>query len=450
MQHFDPQQLLARIEQILPAQNSGRWCVAFSGGLDSSVLLHALAVALPPDSRQRLRAIYVDHQLQPQSGAWHLHCEQVCRTLGLAYQQIVVTVRIEPGASVEAAARTARYAALREALVPEEVLLTAHHADDQLETVLLALLRGSGIKGLAAMPAIQRFGAGWHARPLLGQTRAVLEHWALAEGLAWITDPSNQALDFDRNFLRSRVIPRLRTRWPAAAHSASRTALHAAEADQLLQQVAQADARDALVESCLKVSALAALSGPRRRNLLRYWLRASGASMPSTRKLASMEHDMLAARRDRLPCTEWDRCAVRRHRDLLYCTAAEPAVSCQPLLWEWSTPLSLGPLGCLQAEVVESGGLATSRLPQHLSVCFRPDAERALFAARGQQGKLKKLLQKAQVLPWCRDQVPLVLLDGWLLAIGDWWLSEKFTAPAGEQGVRFVWREQPRIRAVDN
>ena len=445
MQAFEPQQLLESLEQLLPADATGRWCVALSGGLDSTVLLQALARAIPSEARGRLRAVYVNHRLQVESDAWHRHCEQVCLGLAVAYQQIVVTVPREAGASLEAAARTVRYAALRAVLAPGEALLTAHHADDQLETVLLALLRGAGIKGLAAMPAVQRFGAGWHVRPLLDQTRASIEQWARATGLAWITDPSNQALDFDRKYLRSEVIPALQQRWPAAAHSASRTALHAAEADQLLQQAAEADAAEAMVQSCLKVSALARLSGPRRRNLLRYWLRRCGASTPSTRKLAGMEHDMLSARPDRLPCTEWDHFAVRRYRDLLYCLSNDAAPICQPLLWNWSMPLSLGPLGQLQTQPVTGGGLAVARLPQTLLVCCRPDAERS--ARRGQAGKLKKLLQKADVLPWYRDQVPVALLDGQLLSVGDWWLSSRFKAGAGEPGVRVVWSEQPHIRA---
>lgn len=446
MQHFDPQQLTAILARVLPAEASGELCVAFSGGLDSSVLLHALAGLRTPDAPQRLRAIYVDHQLQRESAAWHRQCEQVCAALGVDYQLRVVTVPLEAGASVEAAARDVRYAALRSALAPGETLLTAHHADDQLETVLLALLRGAGIKGLAGMPALQHFGSGWHARPLLEFTREALQRWAQEQGIGSIADPSNEALRFDRNYLRSQVIPQLRERWPAAALSASRAALHLAEADRLLQQLALTDAAAAAVASCLKVSVLAQLSGPRRRNLLRHWLRQRGASMPATRKLASLEHDMLTAAGDRLPCTEWDEVAVRRHRDLLYCTPRVPTPPCQPVTWDWSTELSLGALGSLRMVSAESGGLAVARLPQHLSVAFRPAVE-ALRS--GNRGKLKKRLQKANVLPWCRDQVPLVFAEGALLAIGDWWLSEKLAAPAGTAGVRIEWRDAPQVRAVD-
>lgn len=441
---FDPSRLRAALQGILSPAASGRLCVAFSGGLDSSVLLHSLAAS----GCQPLRAIYIDHQLQAQSSAWREHCAQVCGTLGIEYQSLVVTVRTEVGASIEAEARHARYAALGSALAPQETLLTAHHADDQLETVLLALLRGSGVKGLAAMPALQPLGPGWHARPLLEFTRAALHQWARSAGLTWISDPSNAGLRFDRNYLRTRVIPHLQARWPAAATSVSRTAAHAAAAESLLEQLAQADAVGVRVEACLQVSKLAALSGPRRRNLLRHWLRSCAASMPSTRKLAGLEHDMLYAAEDRMPCTEWDRFAVRRHRDLLYCTARELIVPCQPLHWGWSTSLSLGELGQLSMVDAAHGGLAPGRLPQELSVGFRPAVETLLSTASGQQRKLKKLLQKADVLPWWRDRVPLVVSGGVLLAIGDWWLSEEFAAAAGDAAVRVQWQGGPVVRAV--
>jgi tRNA(Ile)-lysidine synthase len=448
MEAFDPSQLLAALERILPSAASGRLCVAFSGGLDSSVLLQALAQAPQVHRRHELRAIYIDHQLQAQSHAWREHCAQVCRTLGIGYHWLPVTVRTEVGVSIEAEARHARYAALASALAPQETLLTAHHADDQLETVLLALLRGSGIKGLAAMPALQVLGPGWHARPLLEFTRATLHQWAHATGLAWVSDPSNDGLRFDRSYLRNQVIARLQERWPAAALSVSRAAAHAAEAEGLLEQLAQADAAGVMVDSCLQVSKLALLSGPRRRNLLRHWLRNCGASTPSTRKLAGLEHDMLGAARDRVPCTEWDRFAVRKHRDLLYCTARELIPPGQRQRWDWSTTLSLGALGELSLVPAVRGGLAAARLPPQVSVAFRPAAESLLSTAGGQQRKLKRLLQKADVLPWWRDRVPVLVNEGVLLAVGDWWVSEKFAAVAGEPGVRVCWKDGPAIRAV--
>jgi len=444
---FDPELLLVALERILPASASSRLCVAFSGGLDSSVLLHALVQAVALHGRYELSAIHVDHQLQAQSRAWQQQCEQVCRALSVEYRALTVTVHTERGASLEAAARHARYAALGALLAPHETLLTAHHADDQLETVLLALLRGSGVKGLAAMPALQPLGQGWHARPLLEFTRAALQQWAQAAAITWLRDPSNDTLRFDRNYLRHEVIPRLQQRWPSAALSVSRSAAHSAEAADLLEEQARADAATLRVGSSLQVSKLGRLSAPRRRNVLRHWLRGCGASTPSTRKLAGLEHDMLSAGRDRQPCTEWDRFAVRRHRDLLYCLPRELLPAGGARLWEWSTPLALGELGALSMVPAVRGGLALERLPPQLLVVFRPAAEELLGRSPGQRRKLKKLLQRSDVLPWWRDRVPLVVSEGVLLAVGDWWLSEKFVA-VGATGMRIQWQGGPVVRAV--
>lgn len=447
MQSFDPPQLFAALERSLPPAASGRLCVAFSGGLDSSVLLHALAHAVPAQSRYRLRALYVDHQLQAQSGAWREHCSQACASLGVPFRSLTVAVRSAPGTSLEAEARQARYAAFAAELAPQETLLTAHHADDQLETVLLALLRGSGIRGLAAMPVQQPLGPGWHARPLLEFTRAALQQWARDAALHWISDPSNEGLRFDRNYLRHLVVPRLQERWPAAALSIARSAGHAAEAEHLLEQLARSDAVQAMAGSCLRVSQLAALDGARRRNLLRYWLRSCGAGMPSARKLAGLEHDMLAAAGDRVPCTQWDRVAVRRHRDLLYCTPRQLMSPPEPRSWDWTAPLSLGELGVLHMVPGAAGGLATARLPPQVLVAFRPAAEMLLGRGSGGQRKLKKLLQKSAVLPWWRDCVPLVSSAGALLSVGDWWVSEKFAARAHEPAVCVHWQGAPAVRA---
>jgi tRNA(Ile)-lysidine synthase len=202
--------------------------VALSGGLDSSVLLAALAAA---PLRAPLRAIHVDHHLHPDAAHWARHSVELAVRLGVACEVVRVQARPEPGESPEAAARAARYDALGRLLRPSEVLLTAHHGDDQLETVLLQWLRGGGLRALAGMPAVGRFAdRGWHARPLLGFTRAELQDWAVSQRLEWLEDPSNLDPRFDRNYLRLEVLPALRRRWPAAAVTVGRVAAQAAEA----------------------------------------------------------------------------------------------------------------------------------------------------------------------------------------------------------------------------
>lgn len=431
----------AALNRDLPAAASGDVLVAFSGGLDSTVLLEALA-----ESGRRVRAVHVNHQLHPDAGRWLAHCEAVARTLRAEFSAQTVQVPHDPDEGVESAARRVRYDALRAMLRPDETLLTAHHADDQLETVLLALLRGSGVAGLAAMPRSRRFGSGWHVRPLLGFSRNELGEWARERNLVWLDDPSNDSTRFDRNYLRAEVVPRLRQRWPSAVHAAVRTAGHLGEAAQLLEELAARDCASASVGPCLSVPALAALGPSRRRNLLRYWLHSCGARPPSTRKLAALEHDMLVADEDRLPCVDWDEVEVRRHRGLLYCMPRAAHRADDVVEWAWTAPLALGPLsGLLRAEFAHGRGLARAKLPPTLRIRARAGGEWLRLPGHAHRRQLKKLLQEANVLPWWRDRLPLLFAGDALVAVADLWISAEFAASEAEEGVRIVWEERPRI-----
>jgi tRNA(Ile)-lysidine synthase len=362
-----------------------------------------------------------------------------------------VTIPADAPEGVESAARRVRYEAFRELLMPGEVLLTAHHADDQLETVLLALLRGSGVDGLAAMPRCQRFGVGWHLRPLLELTRSELREWATAHGLDWLEDPSNDNTRFDRNYLRRDVVPALRARWPAAAHSVSRSAAHLAEAGALLDAMAAADFASAMRGPCLRVTVLRSLEGPRRRNLLRYWLSASGVRAPSTRKLASLEHDMLAASADRTPCVAWDEIEVRRHRDLLYCMPRLPAQHPVDLDWEWRSTLAFGSVpGMLRAEIAHGSGLKLAGLPERLRVRTRVGGERLRLPGHAHRRELKKLLQEAHIVPWWRDRLPLFFVGDTLAAVADLWIDARYAAAPNEDGLRILWDGRPLLEAVSD
>lgn len=419
-------------------------CVAFSGGLDSTVLLHAMA-RLPYE----LRAVHIDHGLHADSPSWRTHCEQQARSLQV--ELISQSVRVEQidELGLEAAARAARYQAFSNVLRDGEYLLSAHHADDQLETLLLALMRGAGLPGLSAMPALQPFAKGWLARPLLAFTRADLEQWARAEQLTWLSDPSNDNLSLDRNFLRQKVVTSLRERWPAAAHTATRSTEHLQAASRALDQLAALDAEDALVGECLDVERLRALDPERRRNLLRYWIRRRGARAPSTRKLSAIEHDMLAASADRIPCMGWDGWEIRRHRELLYCQPRLPEIDLdQRLEWHATTALPLpAGLGELRLVASRSGGLSVARLGETLEVRFRAGGESIQPAGDEHHRKLKKLLQGAAILPWWRDRLPLIYARGRLLAVGDLWIESEFMAAQGEPARTIVWERRPRIES---
>jgi tRNA(Ile)-lysidine synthase len=431
------------VAERLPHGATGRLLVAFSGGLDSTVLVHALAGTMRAD----VRAVHINHGLHAEAARWQQHCERVASELGIAFDSRSVSIALDAEEGIEAAARHARYGALRELLQPGETLLTAHHADDQLETVLLALLRGSGVDGLSAMRPCRRFGQGWHLRPLLEFTRGELAVWARANGLTWLDDPSNASARFDRNYLRMEVAPALQRRWPSASHSAARTVSHLAEAADLLEDLAAIDLARASAGACLKVSVLRELTARRRRNLLRSWLKASGARPPSTRKLAALEHDMLCAEDDRVPCVEWEGVEVRRHRDLLYCMPPLPNAFME-FAWDWRQPVPLTAApGVLRAEFTHGSGLKRAALPERLHVRLRRGGERLRLPGRAHRSDLKKLLQEADVLPWWRERLPLVFAGEQLIAVADLWIDANFAAGEREESVRIVWDGRPPLDA---
>jgi tRNA(Ile)-lysidine synthase len=425
-------------------------CVAFSGGLDSTVLLYALAQLRDRGAAFELRALHIDHQLHPNSRAWRAHCESAAASLATPIAAFAVEVRVSDQ-GVEAAARRARYDALREQVRPGEALLTAHHADDQLESVLMALVRGAGVAGLSGVRAEQAFGRGRLVRPLLGFTRSDLEVWARARGLAWLDDPSNQNTDLDRNFLRAHVAPLLRSRWPDAARASARSAAHLNEARAVLEALGRADLENVAQNvdpkvgepARLDVERLLALEPARRRNVLRQWMRSRGAHAPSTRKLLAIERDLLTARVDRTPCVQWDDVVLRRHRGLLYLERRSPAAPSGSISWDARTVLELpGDSGLLTLRADPAGSIDARKLGGTLTVRFRVGGERLRPAGELHRRSLKKMLQAAGVPPWKRARVPLVYAGDRLAAVGDLWVADEFAARTSDAAARIVWEKR--------
>jgi tRNA(Ile)-lysidine synthase len=415
-------------------------CVALSGGRDSSVLLHALA-GLREAASWPLRAVHVNHGLQPAAGEWARHCGEFCTTLGvpLAVRQVVPLT--DAGCGPEAAAREARYAALAAELRPGEWLLLAHHEDDQLETVLLHLLRGSGVSGLAGIPAGSEFAGGRLCRPLLGVSGADIAAYAQRHALVWIEDPSNADVALDRNFLRARVIPPLRQRWPTAARAAGRSARLAAEAADLLADLARIDAQAVLQGEIIELAPFRALDAARQRNLLRWLIRQRGWPMPPEPRLAAGLQQLLAARPDRHPVLAWSGHSIRRFRERLYLVAGDPAVAPAAIrTWDGEGSLALGGLrGELRLQPATGAGLAGRILAGGLQLAFRNGGEALRGGGDAHHRSLKYLFQKHAVVPWMRNHIPLLYAGGELAAVADLWLADWALARPGEPGLMVVW-----------
>ncbi|HET7371282.1 MAG TPA: tRNA lysidine(34) synthetase TilS, partial [Gammaproteobacteria bacterium] len=363
--------------------------VAFSGGRDSTVLLHALA-AVREQLAAAPRAVHINHGLHPEAAQWSRQCENIAAQLGVDYISRRVDVDPADPRGLEAAARAARYAALDAELRPGECLLTAHHADDQLETVLLQLLRGGGPAGIAAMPARAPFGAGWLVRPLLGFDRQALAAYADANDLDCIDDPSNTDRQRDRNYLRHGILPRLKERWPAAAVTVGRAARHAAQAQTLLTdlaaldlaQVAQTDAETLPVEGVLD------LGRARAENLLRYWLTQRKLPVPDTRRLNTLLSQTTEAAGDKAPQVLWPGAEARCWRSRIYAFPPREEPPALPAQWH-GEPLNLGAaMGELRA-VAGKGKLRADVLAEGVELHWRRGGERIRIAGQQHRRELK-------------------------------------------------------------
>ena len=420
---FGPPTLAAGLEPLIGAQAEAALVVALSGGADSVALLAAAAelAAAPIASlgpRLTLRAIYVDHGL---AAAAPLAAAAAAAAARLAVPLATLSVRVETGRgeSVEAAARTARYAALAEALAPAECLLTAHHREDQAETLLLQLVRGAGLPGLAAMPAVARLGPGWLLRPLLEVPRAALRAYALGLGLPWHEDPMNADLRYDRAYLRATLWPLIEARWPAAAVTLARSSQHLAAAQRLLDE-ASADYVKSLERGpALSVAGLLPLSPERRAEVLRYWLRSRRLPVPPTRRLALLAAEVLGARGDGAPKLAWPGVELRRFDGRLYAFAPLPPLALEPGTRLPAPPgaLELGALGRIAARWQRGPTTLDVTDTERLTLDRRRGGEKLRLDPRGPARPLKDWLREARVPPWARARAVLVRDGATLVAV---------------------------------
>ena len=422
--------------------DSPQLLVGYSGGLDSTVLLH---LAVQYWSSERIRAVHVNHGLSCSADAWQAHAQGNCAALSVAFSAHRIDCR--QSGNQEAAARSERYAAFRQELIDGGVLLLGHHADDQVETVLYHLLRGSGSRGLAGIPATRKLGPGFLTRPLLRLTRADLLAYGRHHGLRWIDDHSNTNVNFDRNFLRHRVVPAIAERWPDHTSRIASSAALSREADALASSVFRTDLerldrRDERSGLSIGISQLSLLDRPRQRNIIRHMPSQLGLQPPSFKVVEEVLKSCVSARSGALPIVAWGNYQYRRYRDKLYLIRAveEPADGAEKLLkWQLDGPLALPGGGVLMASEEQSLGLRLAASTT-VEVGFRRGGERCRPVGRGHSQRLKKLFQEYALEPWWRSSIPLIYAAGKLVAVGDLWICEGWQAGAGERGLKIHWR----------
>ena len=443
---FSPEALATQLFQRWRIHAGATFRVAYSAGMDSHVLLHALA-SLRQAYPFSLSAIYIDHGLQPQSMDWGEHGARICRDLSVSYSvhRVVVTATSRDG--LEAAARRARYDQLDRQLQAGEFLLTAHHQDDQAETILLQMLRGAGVPGMAAIPPRAPFGRGELLRPLLGFSRTSLHAYAAANALRWVEDPSNRDLRWRRNFVRSDVLPRIEQYWPEARQVLARTAMHASEALELLDEVAVEDLAECRHPDrnrylhTLSATAVCRLTPARQRNLLRYWLRTQNYMVPGTHQLDELLRQVTTESRSRHARIQWTGGEVWRYRDRLVVVPRQQLPDSRlDVAWDVTGPLQLPNVGRLHAKSSRGAGVSRNRLTStELRVRLRQGGENLRLPGRAHRHALKKLLQAEGVPPWERSRLPLFYANDELVAVADRWVSADYAAQPDEPALQIVW-----------
>ena len=396
-------QIEEALDACLPAA-AGRLVVAYSGGLDSTVLLHAAAARRPG----QVSALHINHGLQSDANHWQRHCERCCAhwKIALRCQRVQVVAR---GEGPEAAARKARYRCFENALGPGDSLLLGHHLDDQVETLLLRLLRGAGLDGLAGMPQRRPLGAGNLLRPLLSLPRAVLTAYAQEFRLSWIDDPSNGDSRLDRNYLRHRVLPLIEARWPAYRRTLGRAATRLGEAAEALPTAALAARYSVIGDPGFALSSLP--EPPLDALAIRGWLRGLGLRAPPALRLQTFLEQLREASGAQLCADGW---VLERYRDAVFCrcAAVTPPSGVLPIVP--GQALRIDGVGLVRLRPVP-GLVAQPPLP--LQLRFRRGGER-LALADGHHRRLKTLLQDLAVPPWWRDRLPLLYSGDALLAVG--------------------------------
>ncbi|MEJ8567543.1 tRNA lysidine(34) synthetase TilS [Elongatibacter sediminis] len=434
---FNGERLLARLHDLPRAH---RYLVGFSGGADSSALLAALH-ELGDRCPATVSAVHFNHGLHENAGKWKTHCEAFCAHRGIPIRVENLDIDVPPGRSPETRARAERYRVVTTLMEAGTVYLTAHQQNDRAETLLLNLLRGSGLDGIASIPKLRPLGSGWVARPMLNVTRSEIESYLRDRNIEWIEDPSNRDTSLDRNFLRHEVLPLLHTRWPGLPGSLSRTAQHARETlDTLNDDLATRFGKRLVDPYTFEISGLSALPRVYAALLLRQWIRERDLLPPPERRLSEFL-DQLTGRAspDSAPELRWAGWQIKRHGSLLWLHPIAYPASCPERKWDGSGQLELNPdFGTLSVDAAIS-------CKHRFRVGPRRAGPGLQISPGGPRRKLKELMREQGIPPWLRNAVPVLYREDEPLAIGDWTLSHTWRTLLSEKHSVYRWKPRDEL-----
>ena len=438
---FNTQKLENYFSDLIDKDKPARYVVGYSGGIDSTVLLHAINKMT---EHIPVVAVHINHQLIPQAAEWEKHCRKFSESISVEFLSRKVIIDMNSGYGLEAASRKGRYDSFKQLIRKNDYLLTAHNQDDQVETVLLNIFRGCGLRGIRGIPASRKFFEGRLVRPLLRVSRNEISEYAKKYKLNWIEDPSNQYQKYDRNFLRHKILAQLKTRWPAVNNNVRKTSELASEINAELKEIAFIDAPLFYKNNQLDIQAIKNLSPARQKNILRYALLSLGFPLPSSIKLNQIINEVINARVDRQPLVQWSNVQVRRYRKKIYFLSEyfQPKDNNIEKIYlngpNWQLGKGLGSLSLEKSDI----GIKRSIAKEGFNVTFRAGGEKIKPLGSGYSRKVKKLFQEAAVVPWMRENIPLLFYEGNLVAVADMWLDKSY---ATDNGYIIRWNERPKI-----
>ena len=412
--------------------------MGFSGGLDSSVLIHLLS-QMRAKLNFKLKAIHVHHGLSSSADDWLNFCKEKCKLLDIEFHSEKVKINEKTSLGIEGEARKLRYKAIKE--TQKDIVALGHHQNDQAETLMLQLLRGAGLKGLAAMPEFDSKRKFW--RPLLYIKKDTLEKYAKDKKIEYIEDESNQDINFDRNFIRKKVLPLIESRYPSSIETMSRSAINISEGHHLNELVALDDSKSVMSDDgkYLFITDLKSLPKIRAINLIRWWLSFNNLLMPSRRNIDELYKQILLIKRDTsLNLKISDDASIRAYNNKLFIVSLDINPSKFDLKWSGQEELYLPNKTKLQFIKIKEGGLSLSKLGvKTLRVRSRAGGEKLKPFSDQPSRSLKYLFQTADIPIWERGQIPLIFAKNQLVAVPNLAIQHKYKSIKGEEGYQINW-----------
>jgi tRNA(Ile)-lysidine synthase len=436
---FNSQHLLDSLAR-LPAPE--KYWIGFSGGADSTALLQAMwecrdSLTAP------IHAVHFHHGLQDAADAWQDHCSSFCRERDIPFLSQKLDIKPVGRSSLEQEARNCRYRAVAKILAKQEMYLTAHHAEDQAETLFLNLMRGSGIEGLAGIPVLRNLESGWVARPLLERHRMELEQFLKSRDIAWLTDPSNEDTAFDRNYLRQELFPLLEQRWPGLVRRLSRTARNARISASAMAMFIENQSGDLIRDKFkMPLQKLLELEPEMQTLIVRQWLRRGEVPVLPEARLREFLDQLAGSQLTSQAEVQWEDWMIKRYQRDLWLHRRIPFMACPEVKWQNGMDVDLGP---------DSGTLRLAGEPVPIPVDWlvraRQEGDRIRLLPNGPSHKIKQFFQSAFVPPWLRPGIPVLEWDGEAVALGDWVIGHRLQNWLFENDLKLQWRPADAVLA---